>query len=103
VNRPEATFTLIAPGRQVLLRGDWKRSMGFTRGRISRVISSLDRVIENGGYYRIKRLDGPEDMKDLEHDLHRLCFTPVSNTILARLGRALARKRAKENADARPN
>jgi hypothetical protein len=87
-----ATFTFINPGRPFVVKPEMRKSLGFTKGRVLRLITTWERTAVDGGYYTVQRLDGAEDLRDLTPDLHRSSFVPVSNTILARLGRRKSKR-----------
>jgi len=88
---PGGIFTILRPGRKVSLTREFRRCMGFTRGEILHLVSTIDRAARDGGSYRIRRLDGPADSLDLEHDLHRSTFVPESNAMLERRARREAK------------
>lgn len=82
-----ALYTVLRIGREVTIHKDIRRFQGFSRGRIVGLISTVERAAADGGYYRIERLDGPEDNKDLVAELHRSVFTPVP---IKRFGRRVS-------------
>jgi hypothetical protein len=90
-----ATFIILAVGRDVVLRPEWARSMGFTRGRVLQLHTPLDRAIADGGTYRVQRIDGPDDLRDLQHDLNRTTFVPTSAEREARRASVAAYRAAK--------
>ena len=89
---PDATFICLPVDKVVLINPAFRRSLGFSRGRIVRMISTVDRVVVAGGYYQVERLDGPEDSRDIAADIHRLTFRVGTKSRLAKHDRIEAQR-----------
>jgi len=67
---------LIPERTAIKLNPEFRRYFGCDRMEVVELIGDVSSILIDGGTYRCRRLDGPEEAMDLRHDIHRSVFVP---------------------------
>jgi len=79
-----ALFRVVANGAKIEVDREMSRYLSCKRLKVIRLVGSVDVAIQTGGTYLCERLDGPNDMMDLNHTLHRNTFQVMTSSVKAR-------------------